>query len=87
MWRDGVDAVVEVGGCGIGREAGEWLRLPFGITLTEAVRRDLGTELARSRTHRSGHEYSLEQFGLSRAWVRERLPEVYDEWGFEPAGR
>jgi hypothetical protein len=54
----------------------------FGITLTEAVRRDLGTELARSRTHRSGHEYSLEQFGLSRAWVREQLRDVCDDWGF-----
>jgi hypothetical protein len=59
----------------------------FGIALSEETRQELTTELARSRGHRSGHEYSLEQFGLSRAWVGERLPEVYDEWGFEPAGR
>ncbi|HEX9166615.1 MAG TPA: sulfotransferase [Gemmatimonadales bacterium] len=59
----------------------------FGIALTEEVREELSAELARSRSHRSGHDYSLEQFGLSPAWVRERLPDVYEEWGFEPAGR
>lgn len=54
----------------------------FGVELTGDVRRALVNELARTRSHRSGHEYSLEQFGLSRAWVRDQLRDVCEEWGF-----
>jgi hypothetical protein len=54
----------------------------FDLPLTGECRGVLSAELARSRGHRSEHAYSLEQFGLTRAWVRERLPEVYATWGF-----
>ena len=33
------------------------------------------------RSHR--HDYSLEEFGLSRAQVREALAAIFDRYGFE----
>jgi hypothetical protein len=54
----------------------------FGLEWTDEVRRAIAGELAGARGHRSTHEYSLEQFGLSRGWVRDRLGDVCDAWGF-----
>ena len=43
----------------------------------------------KARRYRSNHSYSLEEFGLSREWIRERLGGLIDSYGLEqePATR
>ena len=44
----------------------------------------LDAELRERRDYSSSHDYSLEQFGLTRAEIRDRLPEIFEAHGFEP---
>jgi len=37
----------------------------------------------RSKGYRSKHSYSLEEFGLTREWIRDELGDVLDAYGFE----
>ena len=37
----------------------------------------------RNRKYKSKHSYSLEQYGLSEAWVRENMPESFQALGFK----
>ena len=36
-----------------------------------------------SRDYESAHVYTLEEYGLSRAWIRERLGDVLAAYGFD----
>ncbi len=56
-----------------------WLDTP----LTDAFRTLVDHELANPAKHKSKHEYSLEQFGISRDFIYERLSDVFEEYGFE----
>jgi hypothetical protein len=55
----------------------------FGLAMDEGFRIRLGESLASAREYRSGHQYSLEEFGLSRDWVYDRMPDVFASHGFE----
>ena len=41
-------------------------------------------ELEQQKAFSSTHRYSLDQFGITRAWVREQLAEVFEHCGFDP---
>lgn len=53
--------------------------LPWSRSLENTFR----AELDRQAAYKSGHAYSLEQFGLTREYVAERLGDVMDYYGFE----
>jgi hypothetical protein len=55
----------------------------FSLPMSDAYRRRL-TEATRGvGDYRSGHDYSLEEFGLSKEWVQQELGEVMDAYCFE----
>jgi len=58
----------------------EWM----GLEMTPAYRARLDAMTERQRRYKSKHTYSLEQFGLTREWVYESCPEVFEHFGFEP---
>lgn len=58
----------------------EWLDTP----MTDDFRQSVEHELANPAKHKSNHEYSLEQFGISPEFIYEELTDVFDEYGFEP---
>ena len=45
----------------------------FGWTMSESFREKLATATRRQREFKSKHEYTLEEFGLSEAWIQEEL--------------
>ena len=55
----------------------------MGLPLSESYRAKLQAFSEKQRGYQSAHEYSLEQFGLSRDWVYEQIPEVYAAFGYE----
>jgi hypothetical protein len=55
----------------------------FGLGMDDSLRSRLRQELATARSYRSAHQYSLEEYGLSRDWVYERLPELFACHGFD----
>ncbi|MGM0557946.1 MAG: sulfotransferase [Myxococcota bacterium] len=57
----------------------DWLDTP----MTDAFRASVEYELAHPAKHKSNHEYSLEQFGISRDFICEQLADVFEEYGFE----
>jgi hypothetical protein len=57
----------------------DWLDTP----LTDTFRASVEQELANPAKHKSNHEYSLEQFGLSRDFIYDQLSDVFEEYGFE----
>ena len=57
----------------------------LGLPFTGDAARLIGEEAAVSTRHRSrGHDYSLDQFGLTREAIHEPLREIFDAYGFEP---
>jgi hypothetical protein len=65
------------------REAIEKLYAHFGWTPTETYRMRLTEATQRQREFKSAHGYTLEEFGLSKAWIREHLGEILDHYGLE----
>ena len=55
----------------------------FGMVMDEGLRTRLRESLAAAREYRSGHQYSLEEFGLSRDWVYQQMPDVFASHGFD----
>ncbi len=55
----------------------------FGLTFTPALRLELQRAVAAQRKFKSDHQYSLEQFGLTRDYVYRELAELFDYYGFE----
>ena len=65
------------------REAVEKLYAHFGWTPSEAYRTRLTEATQRQREFKSAHEYTLEEFGLSKQWIQEQLGEVLDAYALE----
>jgi hypothetical protein len=57
----------------------DWLDIPVEPTFRTRLEETLSTR----RDYSSSHSYSLEQFGLSRDTIHERLDGVFDYYGFE----
>jgi hypothetical protein len=56
----------------------------FAWDISEAFAERLDAQIAAARGYRPRHEYSLEQFGLTRRIVYDELREFFDEFGFDP---
>lgn len=52
----------------------------FGWKITEEYRARLTAATQRQREFKSTHEYSLEEFGLSKEWIQEELGEVFEHY-------
>ncbi|HZQ46008.1 MAG TPA: sulfotransferase [Verrucomicrobiae bacterium] len=55
----------------------------FGWQMTETCRDRLDAATQRQREFKSKHEYTLEDFGLSKEWIQQELGEVMDAYGLE----
>ena len=55
----------------------------FGLQMSDAMRERLERAASASKDYESRHAYSLEQYGLSEAWIREQLGDVLEAYGFE----
>lgn len=58
----------------------------IGVEMSESFTRQLREACRKSRSYRSAHEYSLEQFGLTEEVVEERLGDVIRDYGLEETG-
>lgn len=56
----------------------------LGLDMSEEFRQVLEEESDRARHYKSRHQYSLEEYGLSREQICRELGEVLEEYGFEP---
>jgi hypothetical protein len=54
----------------------------LGLTMSPAFARVLEEERRQQKTYKSEHQYSLEQFGLSKDYVYSQLGELFDHYGF-----
>lgn len=59
----------------------EKLYAHFGWTMSAALREKLAAATGRQRTFKSKHEYTLEEFGLSKEWIQAELHDVLDYYG------
>jgi hypothetical protein len=59
----------------------ERLYAHFGWPMSDALRARLVAATQRQRGFRSKHEYTLEEFGLSKPWIQKELGEVLDHYG------
>jgi hypothetical protein len=62
------------------RAAIEALYAHFGWEMSEALRERLRMATERQREYQSRHEYTLEEFGLSREWIQGELGELLDHY-------
>jgi hypothetical protein len=65
------------------REAIEKLYAHFGWTVTPAYRKRLTAATQRQREFKSAHNYTLEEFGMSKDWIQQELGEVLDFYKLE----
>ncbi len=56
----------------------------LNLPITEEYRQILEIEDEKARRYKSRHQYSLEDFGLSKEMVYKELEVVFKEYGFEP---
>jgi hypothetical protein len=49
--------------------------------MSETFRARLALATQRQREFKSRHEYTLEEFGLSREWIQQELGAVLDYYG------
>ena len=61
-------------------EALEKLYAHFGWDLSAAYRRRLDAATERQQSFKSEHNYSLEEFGLSKEWIQEELGPLMDHY-------
>lgn len=62
----------------------ERLYAHFGWTMSDAFRARLAAATQRQqREFKSNHEYTLEEFGLSREWIQEELGPLLDHYALE----
>lgn len=52
----------------------------FGLTFSDTYRQTLEATLAEERSYESTHDYRLEDFGLTKEIVYERLKEIFDDF-------
>lgn len=63
----------------------ETIYAQMGWEMSDAHRARLEADAARrTKNYQSKHSYSLEEYGLTKDWIRDELGEVMDAWGFEP---
>jgi hypothetical protein len=55
----------------------------LGLRLSPAFAEQLAEEERHSRAHRSEHVYSLEEYGIARAEIRERLAPLFERFGWK----
>ncbi|HVU26643.1 MAG TPA: sulfotransferase [Verrucomicrobiae bacterium] len=55
----------------------------FGWQIPESYRDSLAEASRRQLEFKSKHEYTLDEFGLSREWIQSELGEVLDAYGLE----
>lgn len=55
----------------------------FGLEVGDTFRQSLHEAVSQHRRYASGHEYSLEDFGLTEDIVYEELKEIFDAYGLE----
>jgi hypothetical protein len=55
----------------------------FGWTMSDAVHAKLEQATSRQREFKSSHEYTLEEFGLSKEWIQAELGELMDFYKLE----
>lgn len=65
------------------RETIEKVHAHFGWPVSEAFRAKLEEATTRQREFKSKHEYTLEEFGLTKAWIQQELGEVLDLYHLE----
>jgi len=58
----------------------EKLYAHFGWTMSNAFREKLAVATQRQRGFSSKHEYTLEEFGLSKEWIQEELGDLLDHY-------
>ncbi len=58
----------------------------LGLEMGGEYRAFLEAQGKRERKHRSGHSYSLEEFGLEADEIRTRLASLFDEYGWDEPG-
>jgi omega-hydroxy-beta-dihydromenaquinone-9 sulfotransferase len=56
----------------------------FGWELSDAYRVRLTAAVSQERQFKSKHEYTLEEYGLSKEWIRQELGPVLDHYGLAP---
>ncbi|MEO0604944.1 MAG: sulfotransferase, partial [Myxococcota bacterium] len=56
----------------------------LGLPLDDAYRATLHEMSEQARGYRSSHRYDLERLGLSREWIYQALPDVFERRGFDP---
>lgn len=57
----------------------------FGFAMAPAFMETVQREESKARAYKSKHEYSLEQFGLTREAIVARYEDIFDRFGFERA--
>lgn len=55
----------------------------YALELTPSFERRLAEELGCQREYHSRHQYSLEQFGLTKERIYEPLADIFEHYGFE----
>ncbi len=65
------------------RKTVENLYAHFDWPMDETCRARLEAATQRQREFKSKHEYTLEEFGLSKEWIQQELGEVMDAYGLE----
>ncbi len=61
----------------------ERLYADLALSMTDEYRSFLDAQGKRERKHRSGHTYSLEEFGLEADAIRTRLAVLFDRFGWD----
>lgn len=64
----------------------EQLYEELGLEITPAFRELLAARGRKERAHRSGHSYSLEEFGLEANEIQSRLAPLFDRFEWERSG-
>jgi len=54
----------------------------FGLTMRSDYDNLLSLEMNRARKYKSKHHYSLDQYGLTREMIYQRLQPIFEEYGF-----
>jgi hypothetical protein len=62
------------------RAAVEKMYAELGFDVTPELARLLEAEQARAKTRETSHRYSLEEFGLAKDMLRERLAPLYAQF-------
>lgn len=55
----------------------------LGMDISPEFRAKLEAATEAQKSYKSAHAYKLEDFGITREWLREQLADVYEEFGYE----